>query len=52
MKVLHTSEAYQAIREGRVWRLLAADLAPQVLAMLGDLFMGDDKVLPGSVLFE
>lgn len=52
MKVLRTSEAYQVLREGRVWKLLAADLGPVVLAMLNSLFMEEDKVLPGSVLHE
>jgi len=52
VKVLRTSEAYQALRDGRVWKLLAADLGPVVLAMLNNLFMQEDKVLPGSVLLE
>lgn len=47
MKVLRTSEAYQVLREGRVWKLLAADLGPVVLAMLNSLFMEEDKVLIG-----
>jgi len=52
VKVLRTSEAYQVLREGRVWKLLAADLCPVVLAILNSLFMEEDKVLPGSVLHE
>lgn len=41
-----------ALREGRVWKLLAADKAPLVVAMLQTLFQAEDKVLPTSVLNE
>lgn len=52
MKVVRASESNLSLREGRVWRLLAADLGPLVLAMLQTLFQDEDKTLPGSVLYE
>jgi hypothetical protein len=52
MKVIRASESNLSLREGRVWKLLAADLAPLVLAMLQSLFQDDEKTLPGSVLHE
>ena len=52
MKVIRASEANLTLREGRVWKLLAADLAPLVMAMLQSLFQDEDKTLVGSVLYE
>jgi Protein of unknown function (DUF3375) len=52
MSILSTSASYLALREGRAWKLLAADLAPLVLAMLQSLFAEEDKTLPSSILYE
>ena len=52
MKVVRASESNLALRDGRVWKLLAADLGPLVMAMLQSLFQDEDKTLPGSVLYE
>lgn len=52
MKVIRASESNLSLREGRVWKLLAADLGPLVLAMLQSLFQDEEKTLPGSVLHE
>lgn len=40
------------LREQPLWKLLASDNAPLVLAVLQRLLLGDDKVLPVSVLLE
>lgn len=52
MKALRNAEAFEALRQGRIWKLLAADLSPIVLAMLQSLLAEEDKVLPSSVLVE
>lgn len=52
MKVIRASESNLSLREGRVWKLLAAELGPLVLAMLQSLFQYEEKTLPGSVLHE
>lgn len=52
MKAVRASESYLSLREGRVWKLLAADLGPLVLAMLQSVFQDEEKTLPGSVLHE
>lgn len=52
MKALRNAEAFEALRQGRIWKLLASDLSPLVLAMLQSLLAEEDKVLPSSVLVE
>lgn len=42
---------YRRLRQGRVWKLLAANLAPAVLALLDTLF-SDEATLRSSVLLE
>lgn len=52
MSVLRRSEANLVLREGRVWKLLASDKAPLVLAMLQTLFTDEVRTLTGSVMQE
>lgn len=52
MKVIRACETNLAMRESRVWKLLAADKAPLVLAMLQTLFADDARLLPGTILQE
>lgn len=40
------------LREQPLWKLLASDKAPLVLGVLQDLLLGDEKVIPASVLLE
>jgi hypothetical protein len=44
--------ALRALRDQPLWRLLAADKAPLVLALLQDLLFDGDQVLGASVLSE
>jgi hypothetical protein len=46
------AESYLGLREGRVWKLLAADHGPFVLALLQTLCADDEKTLPASVAVE
>jgi hypothetical protein len=41
---------YLALREGRAWKLLAADKAPLMIALLQALFLGEERSLLSSVL--
>lgn len=52
MKSPRAALSFLALREGRAWKLLAADKAPLVMALLQALFLGEDRSLPGSVLLE
>lgn len=52
MKVARLAAANLALREGRVWRLLAVDHGPLIAALLQSLFGDDEKVLPVSVAVE
>lgn len=52
MKAARLAEAYLALREGRTWKLLAADHGPLVAALLESLFADDEKTLPVSVAVE
>jgi hypothetical protein len=44
--------ALQALRAQALWRLLASDNAPVVIALLQELLLDVDKTLPASVLIE
>lgn len=52
MSVARLAAGNVALREGRVWKLLAADHGPLVCALLQSLFGGDEKTLPVSVAVE
>ncbi len=44
--------SYQRLRQQPLWRLLAADNGPAMLALLQAELSGDKRSLPASVLFE
>jgi len=52
MKSTNLAASYAALRAGRLWKLLAADMGPVVLAVLECLFSDDEKTLPVSVAVE
>jgi hypothetical protein len=52
LKTLRTVAALRALRAQSLWRLLAADKAPAILALLQTLLLDNDKVLSSSVLKE
>ena len=52
MNTLSQTYSLRALREQPLWRLLAADKAPAVLACLQCLLQEGEKTLPGSVLVE
>lgn len=52
MKALRAAYALRALREQPLWRLLAADKAPLVVALLQGVFPDGARALPGSVLHE
>jgi hypothetical protein len=52
MSSLRATTTLRQLRSQPLWRLLAADKAPAVLAMLQTLLFEADKALPGSVLLE
>lgn len=52
MRVVRLADAYVALRDGRVWRLVCADHGPFYLSLLESLFTGEEKVLPVSVAVE
>jgi hypothetical protein len=52
VNVVRTSASLRVLRERPLWKLLAADKAPTTLVLLKALLLGDDKVLPASVLHE
>src|SRR5258708_27837063 len=52
LKPLLTVAALRALRIQSLWRLLAADKAPAILALLQTLLLDNEKVLSSSVLKE
>jgi Protein of unknown function (DUF3375) len=52
VKAVRLAGSYLALREGRVWKLLAADHGPLVMAVLQSLFDQEDKTLAVSVAVE
>lgn len=52
LKTLRTVAALRAFRAQSLWRLLAADKAPAILALLQTLLLDNEKVLSTSVLKE
>ena len=48
MKALRGAAALRNLRELPLWRLLAADKAPVVLAILQGLLVGTEKTLPSE----
>ena len=52
MRSPHGLAALQTIRAQPLWRLLASDNAPVVIALLQDLLLEGDKTLAASVLVE
>lgn len=52
MKALRGAAALRNLRELPLWRLLAADKAPVVLAILQGLLMDTEKTLSSSILHE
>lgn len=51
MKILACNKAFSALREGRLWTLLASDDAPRTLAIFQSVFQGSEA-LPQSVLLD
>lgn len=52
LKAARLADRYLALREGRLWKLLAADHGPLILALLQSLFGDDAKTVPVSVAVE
>lgn len=52
MKALRGTAALRNLREQPLWKLLAADKAPVVIALLQSLLFEDDKTLASSALHE
>jgi len=52
MNVAHLAESYLAQRAERVWKLLAADHGPLIVALLQSLFGDEEKTLVVSVAVE
>lgn len=52
MKPLLALASFRALREKPLWRLLAADKAPAILALLQGLFAEPGKALPSSILHD
>lgn len=52
MKPLQYASTFDRLRNEPAWRLLTANLASEVLALLQHLLNDTDRVLPGSVLTE
>jgi hypothetical protein len=46
------ASALRALRQGPAWRLLSADNAPAVIALLDGQLLGKERKLPASVLVE
>jgi len=49
---IKTIAQLRQLREQPLWKLLASDKAPMVLGVLQDLLLGEEKVVPASVLLE
>ena len=52
LKTLRTAAALRSLRAQSLWRLLAADKAPAILALLQTLLLDNEKILSSSVLKE
>ncbi|MFZ4287721.1 DUF3375 domain-containing protein [Variovorax sp. HJSM1_2] len=52
MKALRGAAALRNLREQPLWRLLAANKGPVVIALLQSLFVESEQTLPSSVLHE
>ncbi|TXH64215.1 MAG: DUF3375 domain-containing protein [Thermomonas sp.] len=52
MKIRARIAGYRKLREQALWRLLAADHAPEVIGLLQTLLMEGDRRLPASILHE
>jgi len=52
MKLIHLVVTYRQLRDTPIWRLLAADRGPTIIAMLNELLATTDKALPASVMQE
>jgi hypothetical protein len=52
MKALRGAAAFRNLREQPLWRLLAANKGPVVIALLQSLFVESEQTLPSSVLHE
>ncbi|WP_430389866.1 DUF3375 domain-containing protein [Dyella sp. 20L07] len=52
MKPVIYANTFRRLKGAPAWRLLNADLAPQVLALLRHLLFDSSRILPGSVLTE
>lgn len=52
MKPALYAATFERLRSESTWRLLTANLAPEVLALLQHLLYDTDRMLPGSVLIE
>lgn len=52
MSSIKTIAQLRQLREQPLWKLLASDKAPMVLGVLQGLLLGEEKVVPASVLLE
>ena len=52
MKILRGAAALRNLREQSLWRLLAANKGPVVIALLQSLFVESEQTLPSSLLHE
>ncbi len=52
MSVVRKTATLRNLREQPMWKLLAADRAPAIAALLDNLLLEQDKVLPSSVIEE
>jgi hypothetical protein len=52
MKLAKQIETYKRLREQSLWKLLAADHAPVVLALIGKHFLDGERRVPQSMLHE
>src|SRR2546423_149640 len=52
LKTLRTAAALRSLRSQSLWRLLAADKSPAILAILQTLLLDNEKILSSSVLKE
>jgi len=52
MKLQARIATYRRLREEALWRLLAADHAPEIIGLLQTLLMDGERTLSASVLFE
>lgn len=52
MKIVKTHAEYQRLRREPLWRLLAANSGPAVIALLQNNLTEGDRTVPASILFE